>query len=147
MELNPSQIGIITELTLMTEFAKLGCTVFAPFGQNTKVDMIIEYRNKLYKIQSKHSTLHYRDGGIYDGKLDYAVFKTHWTTRSGSKVPYSKDEVDFFATVVNDQVYLIPWSETSGVEKRLRFLPPLNGQKNGITFAENYQVKEVLEKL
>lgn len=142
MELNPSQIGVITELALMAKFAEYGCTVFFPFGVNTKVDLIIEYKNKLYKVQCKHAALSYKDG-----KLDYATFKTHWKHRDGTKVAYTAEEVDFFATMVEGEAYLIPISETSSSEKRIRFLPPGNGQKKGITFASDYTVKEVLERL
>lgn len=141
-ELNPSQVGIVTELALMTQFAANGCTVFTPFGSNTKVDLIIEYKNQLYKIQCKHATKYYKQD-----VLDYIVFKTHWQKRDGTKVAYTEEEVDFFATIVDGKGYLIPISETCSTEKRIRFLPPGNGQKKGITFAQDYTIEEVLKRL
>lgn len=142
MENNPSQIGIINELQLLAKFAENGCTVFFPFGGNTKIDIIIEYRNKLYKIQCKHSSIFYEDG-----ELSYAVFKTHWKRRDGTKVAYSKEEIDFFATMIAGEAYLIPIEETTSSEKRIRFLPPKNGQIKGITFAKDYTMQEVLKRL
>ena len=58
---------------------------------------------------------------------------------------YTKDDIDYFATFFNGEVYLIPIEECSGAAKRLRFLPPKNGQRIGINFAEQYLAKEVIK--
>ena len=59
----------------------------------------------------------------------------------------TKDDIDFFATYHQGKVYLIPVEECSGATKTIRYTPPKNGQRKGISFAEDYLAEEVLKKL
>lgn len=50
-------------------------------------------------------------------------------------------------TSYNNKCYLIPVDECSKTEKRLRFTPPKNGQVKGITFATEYELEKVVNKI
>ena len=137
---NTKEIGNLTELQCITGLYELGCDVSIPFGNSQKYDLIIDWNNKLYKVQVKHANEH-------DG---YITFKTRWqghNMNGYTQTIYTKEDIDFFATWYNGVVYLIPVEQCSGAEKTLRFIPPKNGQIKGITFAKDYVAKEVLKIL
>ena len=139
---NSKEIGNLTELQCITGLYELGCDISIPFGNSQKYDLIIDWNNNLYKIQVKHSTGHDNNA--------YFAFKTRWQghNRSGyTQTSYTKEDIDFFATSFNGNIYLIPVEQCSGAEKNLRIVPPKNGQIKGINFAKDYLAKEVLKRL
>ncbi|MBD5583698.1 MAG: hypothetical protein HDQ88_01285 [Clostridia bacterium] len=137
------QKGDFVELTVAANLRNSGCTVYFPFGNDSKADLIAEYNNKLYKIQCKYAHVTPTE----DGGIDYAKFKTYSTARSGEKIPYTKNDVDFFATIVADRTYLIPIEDITSIEQRLRFSRPKNNQTKRIMYADNYIMESVLQKL
>ena len=82
------------------------------------------------------------DEGVY--KIDCSRMRVN--RNRNIRKHYTNEEVDFFATMINGKCYLIPQSEVSD-SKRLRFLPPKNGQIKGITFAKDYEAKIQINKL
>ena len=64
---------------------------------------------------------------------------------NGKEYYYSANEIDYFATYWEGQVYLIPIEECSS-EKTLWFKSPTNGCKK-CSYAQNYLVEEVLAKI
>jgi len=139
--MNTKEIGNLTELQCITGLYKIGCDVSIPFGNSQKYDLIIDYKNTLYKIQVKHAN---------DHNGEYFTFKTRWQGHNMSGYTqnrYTKDDIDFFATYYNGDVYLIPVEECSGSDKTIRIAPPKKNQIKGINFAENYLAEEVLKKL
>lgn len=141
--LNTKQIGNITEVECMLAFLKLGYNVLTPYGDCERYDFVVDINNYLYKIQVKTSSAsHIEDG--------YIVFKTaNKTTSNGTFVrhKYTKEQIDYFMTTYNGKCYLIPVEECCSTEKRLRFTPPKNGQIKGITFAEDYELERVVNKI
>lgn len=141
--LNTKQIGNITEMQCMLAFMQLGYNVLTPYGDCERYDFVADVKGCLYKIQVKHAC----DSHIDEG---YIEFKTaNKTTRNGQFVrhSYSEDQIDYFATYYNNQCYLVPVSECATTQKRLRFVPPKNGQVVGINFAKDYELEKVLEEL
>lgn len=139
--MNTKEIGNLTELQCITGLYELGCDVSIPFGNSQKYDLIIDYKNQLYKVQVKHAK---------DFNGEYFVFKTRWQGHNSSgytQTLYTKEEIDFFATYYKGQVYLIPVEQCSGASKTIRIIPPKSGQIKGINFAQDYLAKEVLQKL
>ena len=139
--MNSKQKGNITELECMLAFIKLGYNVLTPYGDCERYDFVVDINGKFYKIQSKTASTD--DNG--------ASFK--FSCRSANRKDgnivhqhYTKDEIDFFSTVFNNQVYLIP-VELCGGDKRLRIEPPKNGQLKGISWAKDFKLEEVVESL
>lgn len=141
--LNSKQIGNITELECMLAFVKLGYNVLTPYGDCERYDFIADVNGKLLKIQVKTS----RPSRTSEGSI---VFNTSsQTTKEGKMVHHAYDEtqIDYFMTFYDNQAYLIPVQECSVREKTLRFEPPKNGQIKGITFAQEYELEKVVNKI
>lgn len=137
--------GNSTELNCASYLYDCGCEILFPYGDDQKYDLVIDYKNKFYKIQCKTANPSFKE----NGEIDYITFKTHWESgRSDRKrVKYDKDDIDFFATFFENECYIVPVEETSISGKIIRFSPPKNGQTKGINFAKDYLAKNVLEKL
>lgn len=48
--MNTKSIGNIGESVTITEFVKRGISVYLPFGENEKADLIADFNGKLNKI-------------------------------------------------------------------------------------------------
>ena len=139
--MNSKEIGNLTELQCITALYALGCDVSIPFGNSQKYDLIMDYKGTLYKVQVKHANEH---------EDTHFSFKTRWQGHNATgytQTRYTKNDIDFFATFCKGQLYLIPVEECSGATKTIRYVPPKNNQRIGISFAENYSAEEVLKKL
>ena len=133
-------IGNITELEVLTYITKLGYQVSIPFGDRERYDQIWDIDGKLIRIQIKTSHLISKDMGA----IKFSCRSSHRKCGKCVNTHYTKNEIDYFATMWDNQCYLVPIEETS-TEKVLRFEPPANGQIKGITFAKDYKVEEVLK--
>lgn len=140
VKLDSKHYGALTELQVMTYLFGLGYQVSIPYGDNARYDFILDINNKLYKIQVKSARL--EDEGVY--KIDCSRMRVN--RNRNIRKHYTNEEVDFFATMINGKCYLIPQSEVSD-SKRLRFIPPKNGQIKGITFAKDYEAEIQINKL
>lgn len=138
--------GNLTELECITELTRLGYVVSIPFGEDSRYDCIVDINNKLYRIQCKTSSEQINDDNVVVG----IHFKT--CRQSGNRasittrMKYSKDEIDFFATSYKGKCYLVPVEECSN-EKLLRIIPPKNGQTKGVSFLKDYEASEVISRL
>lgn len=139
--LNSKQKGNLTELLCLAAFTELGYTVSIPYGDCAKYDFIVEINNHLYKIQCKTSS------EIETGVYKFATRTTQVGTTSINTRTYTKNDIDFFATIIDKQCYLVPVEEASGKQKTLRFILPKNGQREGINFAKDYELVSQLEKI
>lgn len=140
--LNSKQKGNITELECMLAFVKAGYNVLTPYGDCERYDFVADINGMFYKIQVKTSR-EKEDG-------NYIEFNTaSQTTKNGKAIHQSYDEtqIDYFMTSYNEKAYLVPVNEASAREKRLRFVPPKNGQVKGITFAQEYEFERMVEKI
>lgn len=133
--------GNITEIECILAFMKLGYNVSIPYGDCERYDFVVDINNRLYKIQSKTSK------SIDNG----AAFK--FSCRSCNRKDggivhhhYTKEEIDYFVTTFNGDVYLIPVEECKS-DKRLRLEATKNGQERGVVWAKNYKLEEVINKI
>ena len=143
--MNSKKIGNLTELQCATYLYEIGCAVSIPFGNSEKYDLVIDWKDILYKIQVKHANAHYDDLG----EIDYISIECRWmghNSKGYSYHKYTENDTNFFATFFNNQCYLIPQNECSN-NKILRIKPPKNNQKKGISFLEDYEAKGVLKQL
>ena len=142
MELSPKQKGNLTELQCLTSFIKYGCTVSIPYGDCARYDFLVDINGKIIKVQCKTSHIFGDEDGI-----EFACRSTEPTGGKGTKNRrYTEDEIDFFCTYFNNKCYLIPVNECSTI-KKLRFIPPKNNQKVGISFAKDYELEIQLNKI
>lgn len=140
--MNSKQIGNITELECMLAFIKLGYNVLTPYGDCERYDFVVDINGKFYKIQSKTSRSD-DNGASFD-------FNCSSCNRKDGKIvhhSYTKEEIDFFVTSYNNQVYLIPVEDCGNRNKKMRLLPTKNNQTKGVTWAKNYILEENVKKL
>lgn len=102
MELNPSQIGDITELKCQAFLIEQGWNVLIPVGNHQKYDLVIEKDRKFYKIQVKHAMAVDEIGFLVRTKYE---IRENGRTR---KVAYSPEDIDYFMTEFNDKFYMFP---------------------------------------
>lgn len=101
----------------------------------------MDINHKLYKIQVKTGTLK------ENAYIEFATSTSHTNTKGTMHLTYSENDVDFFATMYDNECYLIPIQDCGKRAQRLRIIPTKNGQIKGITFAKDYHLKDMLKKL
>ena len=131
--------GVCTELYCQLDFTKLGYIVSQPI-KPCRYDCLVDLGNKIIRVQCKTSR-QVDEGSIqFECRSSKKVKSTEFEHRK-----YLENEIDYFYTYWDGQGYLVPVQECS-TTKKLRFLPPKNGQKTGITFASEYTVEKTLER-
>jgi len=106
--------GQIIELKVQEELLRYGFDISIPSYNASKYDLIADTGTELLKIQVKKS--------ISNSNSSFTFQCTSQNVKSSTKAKhkYTKDEVDYFATVWKDKVYLIPIDETSN-QKTIQF--------------------------
>ena len=140
-ELSSHFIGEITEQQVALEFLKLGFLVSKPLVQSSRYDFIVDINHKLYKIQVKTGTLK------ENAYIEFATSTSHTNTNGTVNLTYSEEDVDFFATIYNNECYLIPHSMCGKRAQRLRLIPTKNGQTKGILFAKDFRLQDIVQNL
>lgn len=140
--LQTKQKGNLTELQCITSFYELGYQVSIPYGENSRYDFIADINGKLIRVQCK--TSHIVDN---NGSIEFATRSSRTNATRNIQRTYTADEIDYFCTYWQGKCYLIPVNETASSSKKLRFNAPKNGQKVGITYAYDYELKSQLEKI
>lgn len=133
MNLTSKQKGNLTELKCISAFYELGYQCSIPYGENSRYDFIADINGKLIRVQCK--TSHEIDLGV----IEFSCRSCRSNTQSNLRRRYTVDEVDYFCTYWNNMCYLVPINECS-VSKKLRFIPPKNNQKVGISYAKDYEL-------
>lgn len=134
-------IGEITEQQVALEFLKQGILISKPLVQSSRYDFIADINNHLYKIQVKTGT--YKE----DAYLEFATSTSHTNTRGTLNISYDAHDVDFFATMYKNQCYLIPFEKCGKRAQRIRFVPTKNGQTQGILFAKDFKLEDIIKIL
>ena len=125
----------------MLAFMKQGFNVLTPYGDCERYDFVVDINDKFYKIQCK--TSHSDDE---NASFKFECRSSRSNANKTTHFSYSKDEIDYFATIFNGKCYLIPVEEC-GCDKRLRLLPTKNGQIRGVCWAKNYELEEMIKNL
>lgn len=134
-------IGEITEQQVAIEFLKLGILISKPLVQSSKYDFVADINNKLYKIQVKTCSLK------EDSYLEFATSTSHTNTKGTVNLTYSEKDVDFFATIYENQCYLVPFNVCGKRTQRLRLVPTKNNQTKGITFAKDFLLEDMIKSI
>ena len=101
MELNPSQLGQVTELKCQSYLIENGFNVLLPLGNYLKYDLVIEKNGNFYRVQCKHAT---------ELETGFRV-RTRYDKRDNGRVvkeTYSKEDIDFFMTEHKGKFYMFP---------------------------------------
>lgn len=139
-QLTSKQKGNLTELLCLAAFTKCGITVSIPYGDCARYDFIAEINNHFYRVQCKTSNL--QSNGTYK----FACKSTTGNTAKNTRRKYDETQIDFFATIINNQCCLIPVQETGGSSKTLRIDPPKNNIQN-VSYVKDYLLEKQLLKI
>ena len=132
MTQNPNNIGQITETQVILHCLLNQISVSIPYGDKSRYDLILDINHKLYRVQIKTSRRAQTQGEAF-------MFNCY-SIVNGKRHKYTKDEIDFFATIWNNELYLIPVEECS-TEKTLWIDVPT---QSTCCLASKYTFKEVL---
>ena len=134
-------LGNTNELKCLLAFTQLGYTCSIPYGNSAKYDFIVEIDKKLYKVQCKSSHYVNDHGTIKTDAITFSTVSQTTNTKETTRHRYTSDQIDYFATCFDNQVYIVPVEECSS-SKVLRFSPPNNGQLN-YNKAEDYTIEKI----
>lgn len=141
MNLNPSIIGLTTELECQLYLVKNGYNVLVPIGNYQKYDIVVEKNRKFIRIQVKHATE--KDEGqsfMVSTKYEVRDLTKNQRTR---KEKYTEEDCDYFMTSFNGQFYIFPVFGTTETKFWLKDKIRLKTQK----LAKNYLAEKVLQEL
>ncbi len=137
---HPKVRGDKTTLAVMTALYEAGYGLYAPFGENTRCDLIIERCSRLSRVQIK-------TGRLRTGAVEFNVCSSyaHHSNPKVLKRTY-EDDVDFFGVHCRDNggVYLIPIDDLPMKRMaRLRVEPTKNNQAYAVRWARDYEIGTV----
>ena len=89
--MNCNYKGSITETKIILECLKQELNISVPYGDKARYDLVIDINNHLYRIQIKTSRLANTKGKAF-------MFNCY-STINGKRRKYTKDEIDYFATI------------------------------------------------
>lgn len=140
MLFNEKQIyGITTELIVAQKFIELGFIVSIPYGNNSRYDMIVDTDKERYRIQVKHASLN--ENGSYTVNTSNTVS----TTTKRERKYYSKEDIDFIATVIENQLVIIPVGLIEHSQSKIfRTKLPSSGQTAHCNLIQNYTVERYI---
>jgi hypothetical protein len=130
------QKGDLAELRVATDLIARGYKVAIPYGEDWDFDLILYREGTLERVQVKFTES--------DGRIINVRCRSHSLT-AGQVIAikrYTAELIDWLAVYdrTTDRCYYIPAEELA--EGRdymtLRLSPPLNGQRAGVRFAEDY---------
>lgn len=139
MEYSTSQKGLITEEKVILWFLEHNYNIFKPLSPESKIDLIVEINNKLYKIQIKTSHI---------AKTNNAIeFKCRSITVNTNEIKQSNyiNLIDYFATIWNNNLYLIPIEEAKTAAKILHLDKSV--QRCNYSYLEDYEASLIVSKL
>ena len=132
--------GLKNELYCQYFFTSIGYNVSVPLGEDCKYDLIVDFGGHLTRIQVK--TCREEKSGII-----FSISSSSLKAGGKSvKRSYTKNDIDYFATVYNEQVYLIPIEICGKGEKKLLFNEPNRFNSESILL-QNYKAENQIAKI
>jgi hypothetical protein len=139
----PSQKGSIAESAIVHAAIRLGISVFAPFNEGLRYDLIFELDGRFVRVQCKWAVT----------RRDVVVVTCRRIRRAPDgfiRLPYTASEIDAYAAYCAEleRCYFIPFRAfpLHRTAIHLRLGPPRNNQQRGINWAEEYEFGATLAR-
>lgn len=142
MEYTTNQKGLITEMSVALYLIKMGYQVSQPLNVDCKYDLLLDVNNKILKLQVK--TSHLSNTTKNSIQFNCRSITGRKANNQLKTSLYTKDDIDYFATIWNEQLYLIPVEHCSAT--KTLHLSKENGRST-YAYAEDYKAEEVLKVL
>jgi hypothetical protein len=131
---HPVDVGQRTEAAILAELVRLGYAVLLPFGVNQRYDLVLDLGEKFVRCQCK-------TGRLRNGVVLFSTQSIQCNTRRTVIKDYAGDaDVFLVHCPMTNRFYLVPVDEASASCMYLRVEPTLNGQKQGIHWAKDYEL-------
>ena len=131
---SPKVIGELSEVEVFCALHRAGLGVLTPpFSDNLRYDCIVDDGERLSRVQVK-------TGRLEGGCIEFNACRTYWHRRASYTY---RGQIDFFGVWCGDlgRVYLVPVLECGVSLARLRVEPPRNGQRRGVRWASDYELR------
>lgn len=138
-------IGNVNELKCITKFISNGYDCSIPYGDNAKYDFIADINGKLLRFQCKASRSVLRDGKLDENAFMFSCTCSTTNTQQTIRHKYTKEDIDYFCTCYQDEVYVIPVDECS-TAKTLRLAPP-SYNTQAYNKAEDYLFENIFSEV
>ena len=128
--------GNLSEARILAAFVAAGYLVSVPFGSGHKYDFVVDDSARLLRVQCKTGRV----------KNNVLLFNAYSQSGNGRVKSSYRGLADLFAVLnpVDDKVYLIPVEEVGVTDVSLRLAPTLNGQGQGVRWAELYLLRPLV---
>ena len=131
---SPKAVGELSEVEVICALHRAGLGVLTPpFSDNLRYDCVVDDGERLSRVQVK-------TGRVEGGSIEFNACRTYWHRRAS----YSyRGAIDFFGVWCGElgQVYMVPVDACGTALARLRLTPPRNGQRRGIRWAADYELR------
>lgn len=138
---NPNRKGNVAELAIAKEAASLGLSVFAPMTEHERVDLVLGIGGRLLRVQCKWAN-------SKDGVIAVHLAGSRRGPNGYIRRNYSPTEVDAIGVYCGDldRCFLVPIGVVAGQwAMQLRLIPPRNGQRAALHFADEYDLGAVAQ--
>jgi prevent-host-death family protein len=142
VEHNPNHKGNVAELAIAKEAASLGLSVFAPMTEDERVDLVLGIGGRLLRVQCKWAN-------SKDGVIVVHLASSRRGPNGYIRRNYSPTEVDAIGVYCGDldRCFLVPIGVIAGQwAMQLRLIPPRNGQRAALHFADEYDLGAVAQQ-
>ncbi|HEX8501163.1 MAG TPA: group I intron-associated PD-(D/E)XK endonuclease [Pyrinomonadaceae bacterium] len=128
--------GNLTEARILAAFVAAGYLVSVPFGSGHKYDFVVDDSARLLRVQCKTGRV----------KNNVLLFNAYSQSGNGGVKTSYRGLADLFAVLnpEDDRVYLVPVDEVGVTDVSLRLAPTLNGQAQGVRWAEFYLLRPLV---
>jgi PD-(D/E)XK endonuclease len=143
LNLTPSQKGAIAEAAFAAAVTELGLTVLRPLSEGRRYDLVVDLEPQLLRVQCK---LARRCGAA----LVVGLQTNRCTPGGYVSSSYTAREIDAIGVYSPDvrRCLLIPIAQAQNRRSiQLRMEPCRNGQREGVKWAQDYELKNVIESL
>jgi PD-(D/E)XK endonuclease len=134
---HPKDIGDRSTIAIMAVLREVGYAIYAPFGENTRTDLVVDDGSRLVRVQCK-------TGRLRKGAVRFSVCSCYGHHRNPAQARRDyHGQVEAFAVYCPETtaVYVIPIDAIAArAEGALRVDPPRNNQVRGIRFADDYEI-------
>lgn len=134
--MNTTQKGNLAQAKVVSALTDLGFSVYLPFGEGDKVDLIYIRDGVPIRSQIKHARL-------YKGVITFNTCTMAVVNGKSVRVYYD-DCIDVFHIYCaeTDSVYEVSYAEHTRGTMTMRITDPKNGQKSYVKFAKDYMLKK-----
>ena len=128
------------ELECALKFIEAGFIVSVPYGNTSRYDLIVDAGNsKYFRIQCK--TAHQNENGSYTINTSNQQF----TTTARNVKHYTKDQIDFICSIIEDQLVVIPAEmiekSKSKIFRSHKYPPSNNSCISTCNWIDNYTIE------